>query len=497
MLEDQRRHELKVQPVRRIPGAMGVQLAHSDPTAINAMLQLCSGSGDQGRSSLRPPSERVQFVLHQAAKTITRYIAPLMDTCFTQIIENLRQGAQKAANDQQANELMDAAGVIQSRQRVLWHHMAKSLESPLKPEPKGAPGAALSVVDKGEFEDWLAIRVMVTRADTQFRGDLLQLKLRLDDLGIANRTGHHNPLGPALVCEAFHTALMQLKTTREVEKVCLRTFEQTVIKQLGPLYQELNSILIRHGVLPDLDLSKYLSEQTQKPPEKPRPTEKIPGQNTEQKPEPRALETEAAARSSEPSARALRNRVAGEFRGYAQAAQTAFATVRNLLGTLQAGRVAAGAAPAPFPAHARPLSQGELHRELQALQVEAANAENATETLRDRVVGKVLESDANAKLNDEQQSTLDVVDRFFRSVVESPKLSEYAQTRLRQLEVPVLKVVMRDPEFFEDQDSPVRGVMNRLAQLGVKGGRLNPVVQRRVDELVHRIATEFEQDTGV
>ena len=116
--------------------------------------------------------------------------------------------------------------------------------------------------------------------------------------------------------------------------------------------------------------------------------------------------------------------------------------------------------------------------------------------LRDRVVGKIRET-GDTRLNAEQQQTLDVVDRFFRSVVDSPKLSDYAQSRMRQLEVPVLKVVMRDPEFFEDQDSPVRGVMNRLAQLGVKGGRLNPVVQRRVDELIHRIATEFEQDTGV
>lgn len=122
----------------------------------------------------------------------------------------------------------------------------------------------MSVVDKGEFEDWLTIRVMVTKADTQYRGELLQLKLRLDKLGIANSTGHHNPLGPSLICESFHVGLSQLKADREVEKVCLRVFEKSVLMHLGPLYRELNSILIRHGVLPDLDLSKYLSEQAPK-----------------------------------------------------------------------------------------------------------------------------------------------------------------------------------------------------------------------------------------
>ncbi len=491
-LEGNRRYELHVSPVRRIDGAMGVHFTRPDSDAFSAMLQLCGSSGDQARSSLRAPSERVQFVLHQCAKTVTRFIEPLMDACFVQTVEALRIAAQKAPNDQLANELMDASGQIQGRQRVLWHYMSRSLESPLKPEPKGAPGSVLSVVDKNEFEDWLAIRVMVTRADTQYRGDLLQLKLRLDKLGIANRTGHHNPLGPALVCEAFHNALAQLKVSRDVEKVCLKTFEQTVIKQLEPLYRELNNILIRHGVLPDLDLSRYLSEQAPARKEPPAEVLKPEPETPLDKPQPEAPESKPGQ-----TARGLKNRVAGEFRGYARAAQTAFATVRNLLTTLQASRVENGeATPEPFPANARPLSQGELHRELQELQLRAAAPEEPAVPLRDRVVEKIRET-GDTRLNTEQQDTLDVVDRFFRSVVDSPKLSDYAQSRMRQLEVPVLKVVMRDPEFFEDQDSPVRGVMNRLAQLGVKGGRLNPVVQRRVDELIHRIATEFEQDTGV
>ncbi|SNB59019.1 diguanylate cyclase/phosphodiesterase [Marinobacter sp. es.042] len=495
-LDGARRHELHVSIVRRIDGAMGVNFSRPNPVAVDAMLQQCGGSRSQDRSSLRAPSDRVQFVLHQTAKAVIQFIEPLMDACFVQMVEGLKLAARRAANDQQANEYMDASGQIQARQRVVWHQMARSLESPLKPAPKGFPGSELSVVDKGEFEDWLTIRVMVTKADTQYRGDLLQLKLRLDKLGIANATGHHNPLGPSMVCEAFHNGLSQLKATREVEKVCLRVFEQTVLQQLGPLYKELNDILIRHGVLPDLDLSKYLSEQAGAKPE------------TQQEPaEPEPVTEESAAAESKPKAgaedagqpqsRRRAGMLGGEFRGYAQAAQTAFATVRNLLNTLSASRVARGdPEPLPFQPNARPLSSGEFQRELQQLQSQPVDTGEELAPLKERVVEKVKASGDN-RLDEQQQETVDVVDRFFKSVVESPKLSEYAQQRMRQLEVPVLKVVMRDPAFFDDQDSPVRGVMNRLAQLGVKGGRINPVVQRRVDELVERITTDFEQDTGV
>lgn len=502
--DGKQRHELRVSIARRIDGAMGVSFTRNNPEAVASMLQQCGGSDSQARASLRAPSERVQFVLHQSARAVIQHIEPLMDACFVQMADTLKAAAQKATNDQQANELMDFSGQVKARQRVIWHQMARSLESPLKPAPKGFPGSELSVVDKGEFEDWLTIRVMVTKADTQYRKDLLQLKLRLDKLGIANATGHHNPLGPSLVCESFHAGLSQLKASREVEKICLKVFEQSVLHHLGPLYKELNNILIRHGVLPELDLSKYLSEQTASSPEGKRAEDQSPPEPVSAPVKPtrniaqQSNQVQPGAKPSVPrDAGAGKSRLGSEFRGYAQAAQTAFATVRNLLGTLSATRTKDGsAAPAPFPVNAQPVSSGELQRELQQLQAEPVEAATNVVPLRERVVEKVREM-GGKKLDDEQQGTLDVVDRFFHSITESPKLSEYAQERMRQLQVPVLKVVMRDPAFFDDKNSPVRGVMNRLAQLGVKGGRLNPVVQRKVDELVQRITTEFEQDTGV
>jgi len=485
-------HDLHVKPARRIESAMGVELTRSNPQALDAMLQLCGSSTNQGQSTLHAPSEQVQFVLHQSAKAITHFIEPLMTTCGTRTCEALQQAARKATSNQLANEYMDASGLMQSRHRMTWLQMARSLESPLKPEQEGAPGASLSVVDKNEFEDWLAIRVMVTRADTLFRGDLLPLKLRLDKLGIANRTGHHNPLGPALVCEAFHDALAQIRMSREVEKICLKTFEDTVLRELGPLYQELNNILIRQGVLPDLDLSRYLSEQAQTGvrPRKPQEARK-PEVAKNEPPGPKFDNT------AQQESVALQSPAVNQFQGYAKVADTAFATVRNLLGTLQASRLAQSETTAnPFPVNARPLSSIELQQELQELQLKAPEPAQSPASLRDRVIGKIRDKEG-LRLNEEQQDTLDVVDRFFKSVIESPRLGDYGQDRLRQLEVPVLKVVMRDPAFFEDQDSPVRAVMNRLAQLGFKGGRLNPVIQRRVDDLVHRIATEFEQDTSI
>lgn len=484
-------HELYVQVARLIEGAMGVSFTRANPSALDAMLVQYGASSPQERSHLKPPTERVQFVLRQCAKAVVQHIEPLMAECLAGMVEALKTSAQKAGSDQVANEMLDASGQIEARQRAIWHQMSIFLESPLKPERQGAPGSELSLVDKNEFEDWLTLKVMVTKADTLYRGELLQLRMRLDKLGVSNATGHQNPLGPALVCESFHGSLQHLKASREVEKVCLKVFEQSVLQQLEPLYKELNQILIRHGILPDLDLSRYLSDrapraETPRPVPPPEPPQPVAGA-----PQPEAPPESASVKPSRSTP--------DSFRGYSQSAQTAFATVRNLLATLSASRAERGnLKPMDFPASARPLSAGEFQRELQSLQKAQAETEESApqEPLRDRVVDKV-KAVGEVGLNDAQQEAVDVVDEFFRSVTDSPRLNDAARQQLRRLEVPVLKVVLRDRAFFDDLQSPVRGVMNRLALLGVKGGRINPVIQRRVDEMVQRVMTEFEQDTRV
>ena len=493
--DGQGRHEVLVDVVRRIEGAIGVVFARANPDAVAAMLKVCGGNGETERPRLRPPSERVQFILHQCARVVVQHLEPLMDGCFRRMIEALRQSAQQAGNDQQANEFMDASGQLAARQRIIWHQMNQALQSPLKPRPKGPPGAELSLVDKGEFEDWLTLRVMVTKADTLYRAELLRLKLRLDSLAISNDTGHQNPLGPALVCEAFHSGLALLKASRMVERVCLKVFETQVLNHLEPLYRELNTILVRHGILPELDLSKYLSERKSPSSPKPQVSAAEAPERSLRQPEPAPA---AAVERSGVSPRANGDGHRGDgFRFHDQEARSAFATVRNLLDTLSASRLAHGdPEPVSFPPNARPLSAGEFQYQLQQLQRDSLELDAATPSLKERVVERVR-AGGEARLNDDQQGTVDVVDQFFASVVESPRITQNMQTQLRQLEVPVLKVVMRDRGFFDDKNSPVRGVLNRLAQLSVKGGRINPVSQRRIEEVIQRVVNDFDQDTGV
>ncbi|MBS3803999.1 MAG: DUF1631 family protein [Oleiphilaceae bacterium] len=489
-------HMLEVRIVRRVRNTMGLIFTHSNPAALEAMLNQYGAGKGQERAALKPPDKKVQFVLHQCAQALVQNIEPLMDKCFDRMVSDLEQAAQKAPTNQQANDFMDTAGQVLARQKAMWQKMRLALEAPLKPARKETANSSMSLVEKEEFEDWLTLKIMITRADTLYRYALLMLKMRLDNLGVDNATGHANPLGPALVCESFNLALQQLNASRAAEKVCLKAFDERVVQGLEPLYESLNAILVRHGILPDLDVSRQLKGTGTKPPPRSAEKAKAPPQGNEAPLKPKT-EKRANAGSSPQQSRQSSDASQAGFRASSQAALSAFVTVKNLLGSLASSRSAGGgSAPASFDAAARPLSAGEFQRELHDLQVHALPSGTETLPLRERVVERVNAIGGTA-LDEDQQNTLDVVDQFFASVVDNPKLSDTARQQLRHLEVPVLKVMLRDREFLDDRDSPVRGVMNRLAQLGAKGGRSNQVVRRRIDDLVKRISTDFEQDTGV
>ncbi len=531
-------HHVVVHPVRLIQGAMGVCFIEVGLETIDVMLTLC-GNQESAAPTIHSETGQAAFVIRQCNKSIAEHLEPLLDRYFSDVDAALVHSANNASSDQFCNELMDAAGTIKNKQSKIRLLTLSAVAAPLKPgrpkshqENNNQPNN-LSLIEKNEFEDWLLFKVMVTKAETQYRGSLLQLKMRLDQVGVVNHLGYQNPLGPALVVYAFREAVTQLNFSKSVDKVIFRTFDNSVIRNMGDLYKELNQILIRQNILPDLDLSKYLSDRTGREvnPDKAQsiaPVEEIKNKTVTQPYSVNKNNLAAPANStrmaepsrSQPSPetqnvqsldppfqfrKGLSDSDVSQFKTHQKAAQSAYSTINALFEKLEKSKQKVS--PAAKEERAAELklpkwSHDELQTGLKDLQAKAVSAttENETETnpLITRVKEK-LETHVGGKkrLSTEQEGAVDIVDRFFVSMKGSQKLTETTKSQLTRLEVPVLKVLMRNKEFFEEVDSPVRSVLNRVAQLGIKGGRPNPGNQKKIDGIIQRINNDFEQDTGV
>ena len=399
-------------------------------------------------------------------------------------------------------------------------------------EKRKAMSDKLAIIDKEEFEEWLLARVLIMKCEADYQSLLMSLKLRLDALGVGDKRHHQSVFGPALLVSAFQPVIQSLVEDSTTEKRIFRLFEQMVMLRLEGLYQALNNILIEHKILPKLNFKQGLLVKNVQPIklQKPEAKKSITNEpNADNKTREPAGKTHSgsqhisyAANAAEQSSRlfslppfsadldrsdlgrsnidsaAAENTVITASQGYAQNqrnAQSAISNISQLLRKLNPEQKSKAEQTEAKPAY----SVSEFEQGLAVLQ--AANSENHqisdNVSLMERVREKLKQAGEEKVIDDHHKTAIDVVDRFFLSMRHNPRISDEAKQYLLKLDVPILKVLLKDEGFFENRQSTVRAVINRIAQLGAKDAKLHPSSKQKIDQLVNKVITEFDEDTSV
>ncbi len=525
-----RDHILGVQAVRTLSNAFGGMFTSGNAAAITALLRIC-GAENLKTSQKQVQPETAALLMRQCTRIIQTHLSPLVSAFITALPKLFNESVKSAATDNQKSELIDATMSLRQQSGLLMPQLFKHISEALVPklqQNEGAGGANsgpdLSLIDKAEFEDWLTLKVMVTRAETNYRSHLLQLKMRFDALGVSCQKGYSNPVGPALICYAFRDTLMAMNLPLSAERLCLKQFEQSVMMELEVMYKELDELLIHQGVLPDLDLAKYIKtpEQTDKVKEQ----ESVVDVNARKKNEhaqakpakvgqTKSVEDSTGKQKDDTANDAAhtlhpktfrQERHMGEMSSLLATAEESVAAVNRLLDVLHLkprvpGPGSLPATPFPDPEEAPSFRNEEVLENLSQVQtVPVSHDENSIDgsSLKERLYQLMNSHHMDLKsFTREQDKSLDVVDRFFISLLKNPKLTSITKMQIKSLEVPVLRMLMRNPAFFTQTDNPAKQLINRIAQVGVKGGRVNAAQVERINRMVSRIQEEHEQDPSV
>lgn len=539
-----KQYSISADVVHDVGGACGLRFLKRYDQAIQSLVNLSAESGISSEHSLP-----VKTILNECIQCIHTNFGSLLNEFWGQLEEELSTAAVKSSNDQSANSLMALADKIKQRQASLQNAVMDAIEDPVAAfnshlETRKAMSDRLSIVDKNEFEDWLVSRVIVMRCEADYQSLLMPLKLRLDALGVGDKMHHQSVFGPALLVSAFQPTVQSLIVDNTTEKLIFRVFEQKVMLQLKGLYEDLNAILIRHNVLPKLKVKQGAASKNTSA--KKITSQRSPATKADTDVEAKAL-TETGSRADtagagggigggagadvdashskalDPhvmtqdglrqlpeielgsdisrsftvppfSAPAQTPRMSSQFSENQQIARSALSNVTNLLRSLR-GQSEQVEGQQPKEAY----SPDEFQQGLSVLQQSSASADwvEPSTSLIDRVQENLSQSGEEKDIDDNKKAAIDVVDRFFLSMRKNPRISSEAKQYLLKLEVPVLKVLLNDERFFEDQQSSVRAVMNRIAQLGAKGSNLNAASKGKVTKLIQKIIEEFESDTAV
>ncbi len=428
-------------------------------------------------------SPRAKTIVNDARAVVVDTLPVLVEGLFEQLDDALYQLAEKSGNDalqtsyfQTMRELRKAREAISTRfvGRMLdgfdrfWSATAGQGAAGSLDERADVGG--LELVDDDQLEESLAISNIISKAENRFHRELFALNHRFGHLRGGDETqSADNPLGPAMLGNAFQAAISVLDADVPMKLVIYKLFDRHVVSYVGAMYDELNDLLLKAGVLPKLN----------------------PGI----KRNPVAPAIEKRRRGGEEGELPA----GGGDAGVDQAQARLYDTLTELLAA-QRDRVPATGAPV------RQVDQHELLSALNAVQQTVASGKllRSPEAVKAQL-GEQLGLDAEVvgapSLGRAEADTLDVISMLFDFLVEDRNLPDAMKVLLGRLQIPMLKAAILDHSFFSKRHHPARQLLNELAQAAVgwndDGDRSPESLYGRVEAAVTRITDEFDTDIGL
>lgn len=365
------------------------------------------------------------------------------------------------------------------------------------------PETKLSIVDGDDLEVDLARSNMVSRTRDIYREELYELGMRLDHLLLQIEINEdNNPLDPNLMTKAFIDACQAtLEINIKAKLILYKLFEKHVLKQLGHVYADANQILMEAGILPKVP--KNLDNKV------------VHGGATQ-------AQTTAAPQSPAAESHTMFAPIP-EFRmGYdalsmllAAARNFAFIGTPTAIGTPSAGQsvgAAAGPANSSFNCYIYTANPGPTMAapELASLLTQSQPtydqmlASGAPRNIVADVVTHALQHSNPAQpqaLEQNEENVINLVAMFFDQILADEALPIEIQSLICRLQIPVLKVALRDRSFFSNPEHPARQLINSITRIGIAFDTTKPLdrdpIYRKMVDIVQVINRQYKTDDRI
>ncbi len=373
----------------------------------------------------------------------------------------------------------------------------------------------LSLVDDVDMDETTLLHEIATRAEIRASLPLFLLSQRFGVIaGKPAMDSATMPIGPATLCRHLRSASHCFELNTEHRQLLFRQFDRHLMGDYARLVEVVNAYLINQGVLPNLT---YIPTRFRAAPRgadaaaatTPNAKSTSPGRSplTGQRGQPVSPAHVAAALSSAftgwpgdaihtPRAavaddediftdlrellRASRPDTAPASRGHGMGMPgVASATdVQSVLGLLQRRP----GAPVMVDGHAAPLTISHVKQDLLA-------------HLR-----QITGDNPPPALANEDTDTIDLVGMLFDEIMKDVRPNSPASKLLNKMQVPLLRVALRDKHFFSQEEHPARQMLDAVAETGTYWAGDDPADREligNVERLVERISQEFDGDIGL
>lgn len=339
--------------------------------------------------------------------------------------------------------------------------------------------SSLSLIENDQLEQKVAISSMVTKAKAHCQEDLYHLNCRFDyliDYKLINEK--NNPLDPEQICSAFASAAEILDLNIKARIILLKQFDRFIIAQLSKTYHQANQLLINAGVLPKITAT--IKKQAD--------TGVKQGHTAEVEPS-NEISTEAT----------------GGVIGLTE--------LRTLLNSLRSSNTTTPSIVALVPGYS--TSSPKMRRdELLSLLSHIQQHQLLTQTNADTIsnapdiraaIKQILltgqEQGSPKSIQQPDEDIINLVAMFFDFVLDDRNLPIPIQALLARVQIPVLKVALKDKAFFNNSHHPARCLINEIANASIGWSEANKHTQdhllEKISAIIQTIHDEYASNSNI
>lgn len=409
-------------------------------------------------------------------ETVTAGLSDLLQGTFDSVDDSLFELANSARSNNEQNRFFEAMREVRIKRKGVEKRFQEGLhnlfENPPGPGTTKAPqndhltADNLSLVNNDALEEHVAITAMVSKAKAHYEGTLLQLQGRFSSLYDRPADKPVNPLSPEHLCAVLVDSITDLDIQIRERLIVLKQFDRYVIANLGLLLDEANRIMVQSGILPSF---KYQGKSS---------------------------ESNSSARDAVAEAPLHEN----------DEADRSFKTIRHLMARSGTHRFSPSASGDSFHV----VTDRELYALLSQLppqptSTDLTRGEAVVLDLR-QIVAELLEQQKtddgkSTALAEMDEDLINLVSMLFEFILDDYNLSPPIQVLISRLQIPILKVVIRDKSFFSKATHPARKLLNALAQAGIGWSDSSEKNRDKLYEQIHtivvRILDEYEGDIEI
>jgi hypothetical protein len=334
------------------------------------------------------------------------------------------------------------AGVINAFKQHFEQGFLALTQTPAAPrgtQPDTVNADSLTLVQNDTLEQEVAISGMISKSRSNCQEALYHLTTRLDYL-IPRITieQENNPLDPEQICRSFARACELFDINIKAKIIIFKQFDRLVAGKLIKVYSAANELLINSGVLPKIS----------------RAVHKQADNGTAEDASAAAAVLEAAAQT-------------------VSQLQFDFSELSNLLASMRRLNLTRLPNYGTFSGNPGPVMDNtELLNLLSRQQLPQSEQLGESQQGLDLrlLVQSILASSNPATPRALQQPDEDVINlvaMFFDFILDDRNLPVAIQALISRLQIPILKVALKDKSFFNQAGHPARKLINAIADASI------------------------------